>query len=506
MEAEHDKQWQSATLHDTYEIGMPSRIIHPKHQSDSGGQVKAKGKEKGKSEPNQDMKQRFGNAQRYIEQDIADEEFEDVCATLRRYLDNPKNGLTLEAFSGHLWDYCRTRIRLLVNVHEKIHKTKDLTEGIPGNMILPGLEKKKGASESKELYDDLCEAAIATVVGAIDRKKARAWNQQTGNDMGFPGGFAWSISSGFQAAWVGMDLSTPFAHPRRCWMVALGMAGDIKDVLYNEIGHKPSKTKQGNEIGHIVLLVLQEEDSSSKDQETEYQMYILDSAPGWFKDIEKKSKQAHNHIRDHFELAAKTIGWTGDRNGQFGKSLRVVPVAEQLEGWECGYHTIYNAWILALGLTPSRKVSKENLKRTCGFLPYLIYLGYKGALDWKTLAAFLICSGLVTETDLHAVPDDRRFEKSLVQTRSERGDEIKEIQNADDILFDTEYDRSNNVDFSRMGWEGADSSSEEESSADRSSGEEPSEEENLQRGYDENIYSPYDAYEYPDDLDFLSDY
>lgn len=72
-------------------------------------------------------------------------------------------------------------------------------------------------------------------------------------------------------------------------------------------------------------------------------------------------------------------------------------------------HIIINAWILAVGLIPS----KGPLELKPDFydeLWVLIRGAVAGLLDWQTLVAWLFCNGDTTSQTLSSVPEGRRFQ------------------------------------------------------------------------------------------------
>jgi hypothetical protein len=178
---------------------------------------------------------------------------------------------------------------------------------------------------------------------------------------------------------------------------------------------------------------------------------------------------------------AQVLKWTtpGDKNGgpKFRASPRFVKVTEQQKGVNaCSDHTVLNAWILALGLTPVRGGNSTLPFEILKELRQMMNVALIGVLDWKTLVAWLICRNLTIERTAELVPEDRRFratseqlKRSWIRTYTGDPDQFFDRTNLDDDIqsivksedhrrSSTEeitysYDFSNNVDFSRSGFE-----------------------------------------------------
>lgn len=112
-------------------------------------------------------------------------------------------------------------------------------------------------------------------------------------------------------------------------------------------------------------------------------------------------------------------------------AIWVGPVAQQLVDWACGYHTILNAWVIALGLNlspdfiPETKFYEEARQ--------LVILALGGFLDYRIAYAFLLCREFVQEQS--NVPQDRRFKQTKKQT--ETGENEKKIRLKEDEMFMT---------------------------------------------------------------------
>ncbi|EAT78575.2 hypothetical protein SNOG_13950 [Parastagonospora nodorum SN15] len=76
-------------------------------------------------------------------------------------------------------------------------------------------------------------------------------------------------------------------------------------------------------------------------------------------------------------------------------------------GWRCGPHTITNAWILAMGLTPNPEADYSDA--VYGELRVLARAAVAGLLDWQALVAWFFCRRLTLERSLDYILPDRRF-------------------------------------------------------------------------------------------------
>ncbi|KAF2741833.1 hypothetical protein M011DRAFT_530289 [Sporormia fimetaria CBS 119925] len=188
------------------------------------------------------------------------------------------------------------------------------------------------------------------------------------------------------------------------------------------------------------------------------------------------------------------------RPRRFAKQLRIVPVRQQTDNWECGLHTILNAWIFALGLAPAANGSADHASsaKVRNEMFRLLRCALNGRLDWKTLAYFLLCNRLVQETSIDNVPASRRFALTQAHRGGENGDNdlnrlLWDSWQVTDLLLLTMPDQPTlidltfNVDFSKMPVELLEDEEEEESEEEEGEGEEGGEEEEGEgEGEDEN--------------------
>ncbi|KAL5421921.1 hypothetical protein PMIN04_005163 [Paraphaeosphaeria minitans] len=239
----------------------------------------------------------------------------------------------------------------------------------------------------------------------------------------------------------------PVSRPRRCWLLPY----EVSEIL------------NMRSVSHSFLAVIQEEEVK-RGGPNRFCVYFLDSRPQYLK-VKK------DLIYDQIKHMARALGWAIQRNGagdiDFQASPRFVKVTNQGTPFACGDHTVLNAWILALGLTPSLH-GKSNLtgnkyEKTLQELRQLMNLALNGALDWKTLTAWLFCNRLTVETRAGLVPPNRRFNTTAAQiTINDEGETnlheyIESLRSEDEMMVnlyqDIPYDHTSNVDFSRDGWE-----------------------------------------------------
>ncbi|ORX95697.1 hypothetical protein BCR34DRAFT_607869 [Clohesyomyces aquaticus] len=303
-------------------------------------------------------------------------------------------------------------------------------------MELPGM---------KELLSD-CQvtSAIASVVEAIDAIEDTGENYQ--------GGLALAEST--QVSMARAESCTEdlpwliVSRARRCWLLPFVVhkefAGEI-EALREKGGMHVERGEGSENTGHIFLVVLQEE-------EGEFRSYILDSARDYFKDV-------RDFLYQRIQKTARYLHWSTHRNDSrdvdFSDSYWIVKVPRQNNNWACGYHTILNAWILALGLTPNteEEVDEDDYQ----ILYALVQKALAGLLSWEILVTFLFCRRLVRESSLQDVPENRRFLSTVRQFgEDDIGNFVKDkFNNSDQYLAtdpenDKPYDHGLNVDFTKM--------------------------------------------------------
>ncbi|UPX19089.1 uncharacterized protein EKO05_0009363 [Ascochyta rabiei] len=323
----------------------------------------------------------------------------------------------------------------------------------------------------RERYLDLGEVnlAIAAVVEAIDARQASLHHATC--TAPFTGGFALATRNHMQIARNDASADGAVSRPRRCFLLPMTINDtDIQREQLTLLGNTNASDidwSQGNKSHHFLAVVQEESRTATLNNPATRQfcIYTLDSAPRRFRE-DVVQQLFHKTIRD----TATNLGWTRQRNEdgavRFRQQHSQVGVFPQLGGgWQCGLHTILNAWILALGLMPR----SEHLVPGADFYNefwVLVRAAVAGLLDWKTLVAWLFCNNLVTSRSLASVPDDRRFETTRYQDCSSSTDEYGEYEFFGEVglvgrvenmfmqdlaaVLETEapYDHSSNVDFS----------------------------------------------------------
>ncbi|KAL1593272.1 hypothetical protein SLS60_010880 [Paraconiothyrium brasiliense] len=299
------------------------------------------------------------------------------------------------------------------------------------------LSKLLNRKEPHKVADDeLVVLGIAAVVQAIDKQQA---DQQVDQSrQSFSGGFALT-SVDIQLVRAGLPGNV--ARPRRCWLLPYLFASGKR--------------------AHDFLAVLQEEQSDSSNTR-QFCVYFLDSHPQLWDRVQESRLDIFKQVK----AVAHSLNWTSQRNSdnriKFRSKPRYVRVAQQKGGKACPYHTIMNAWILALGLTPNVKPRFDFAENgvLISELRQMVRFALAGLLDWKTLVAWMFARDLTVEKEIDKVSLDRRFDATIEQTNTERlKDNLEAIIDVDDVPleFATEeqipYIHSNNVDFTRPSWQ-----------------------------------------------------
>lgn len=287
--------------------------------------------------------------------------------------------------------------------------------------------------------DDSAVMAIAAVVEGIERLQQEMYS----HDGEFSAGFSMASSSLIQMGRSGVSIGIQsVSRKRRCWLLpwtvdelyhlsAQARAARVTVEVLRTVFKYSATPLQG--ANHIFLVAVQET------QGGKVEVWYLDSADHIFKKPEKGI-----FYRDIQEMV-RNLQWH-DNGLVFKHNHREARVSQQKGGWECGYHTILNAWILAMGLKPNPKseLDEKILEELHG---ELIPQALCGILDWLTLVAWLFCHKLVRETTLDDVLMDRRFERTRSQTdESKLAARISDMAIADQqALTSGDADRWNNV-------------------------------------------------------------
>jgi hypothetical protein len=266
-----------------------------------------------------------------------------------------------------------------------------------------GCEKPKAELENWQV-----SLAIAAVVEAIDQQQYEH-HRDTG-DAPFAGGFALSTSEDMSWAKdnvLGDDTRPEVAvsRPRRYWLLPLTLSA--LEIL-NKVTLKdkePSNDWKLAGIGHTFLAVVQEErrkPTAADPRTTRFTIDTLDSSPH----VYQEKAGVRLYIGESIRKIASNLQWTKQRNTgnetvkrvsfDPGLGYTTVPVPAHPRnkgGWMCVYHTVLNAWILAIGLSPNAaKPTDEFNELFYKEVFVLIQAAVAGLLDWKTLVACFLAT------------------------------------------------------------------------------------------------------------------
>lgn len=320
------------------------------------------------------------------------------------------------------------------------------------------------------LLDWEVNIAIAAVVEAIDSLQAERHRVRTNTP--FTGGFALATSLNIAMARGSSEPHMIVSRPRRSWLQVMTINGlEIEDYKRAQAGQScvedPRTKCELRNKGHHFLAVIQEqpkEPTKKNPAGSQFHIYTLDSSP-------HRLSTVPSLVHDIITTTARNLKWTSQRNGKdrvpgrvkFRNALTPFDVLAPLKGgWQCGLHTILNAWILALGLLPRSTTTPPLQPVFYQELWLLIRAAVAGLLDWKTLVAWLFCNNLVTLRNLDGVRADRRFETTAYQSAhldlGETGlvERVARVHESDaaalEDFSETEmpYDYSSNVDFSAI--------------------------------------------------------
>ncbi|EME80446.1 uncharacterized protein MYCFIDRAFT_198674 [Pseudocercospora fijiensis CIRAD86] len=154
--------------------------------------------------------------------------------------------------------------------------------------------------------------------------------------------------------------------------------------------------------GHHSLFVL------DRGENQDFEIYHYDSAKrtGHTQDFQEHVTKFKDLLRD--------LGWA--RHTNFSIPETAHPRTNQIRqnsAWECGLHTVFNAWAIALGLEIASGPATvlRNYKNFQRDGVQMINLTRESKMDSKTIEAFLKCYGFVAPTA--SVPADRAFEKTI---------------------------------------------------------------------------------------------
>jgi hypothetical protein len=306
--------------------------------------------------------------------------------------------------------------------------------------------KKSLRSDAFQIETKLMDQAevnlsLSAVVEAIDRlqseQHAGGYSTDAEREKNpFAGGFALSTSIRNELALVGIDEPSITSRPRRCFLMPIFVTPMLVPGL---------DIPQGRAAGHHMLAAVEEDPSK-------YYAYVA-----LYDSSADKFKEHHKRIAKLVRRAMPILSWSTHRNvGKRPEQTmdvmidKIVPEVAQQQGggWRCGPHTVINGWILAMGLTPSRKADYSNT--VMQEFRTLAKAAIAGLLDWRTLVAWFFCRRLTVQRTLESVPENRRFTHTQFwESEAELGRHIDHIYDSDDTKLEQDpsipYNLGNNV-------------------------------------------------------------
>lgn len=295
--------------------------------------------------------------------------------------------------------------------------------------------------------------AINAVVQAIDRHQFDLHKRSPSWDTVFSGGFALALDFHIELA-RGPDSDmreqedAQTSRPRRCWMLPMTVSSDQLQQWYEHRGDINPTGKSAKTQAHSFLAVVQQDGDG-------FSVFFLDSSRG---DVFALHRNALFQMVVH---TAYSLKWPTHRNEVsddeivFNPKLHVVTVPSQLDHHACSLHTVLNAWILALGLTPNPAFRFNEGDYNAVY--QMVRTAVAGLLNWKDIAVWLLERGVVVERNVDQIPEDRRFNLSTCQVPSEQlGDYMQQVRNTpDELQLSTElesecpYDESSSVNWTK---------------------------------------------------------
>ena len=135
-------------------------------------------------------------------------------------------------------------------------------------------------------------------------------------------------------------------------------------------------------------------------------MCFIDSQPRIFRHV-------YGFLYHRVKQLCTVLTWStfnnaaGPNHIQFSRNYWTYNLPLQTNRNGCGFHTVLNAWIFALGLRPHPVTQCTNQDYLD--IERFVQWAFDGVLDWRTLTDWLICRGLVVQNNLNQVPLGRRF-------------------------------------------------------------------------------------------------
>ncbi|KAI6828689.1 hypothetical protein KC340_g9047 [Hortaea werneckii] len=164
--------------------------------------------------------------------------------------------------------------------------------------------------------------------------------------------------------------------------------------------------------GHLYLYIIRgvEPEGAQSENATRFQVEAHDS----FGPTRNATLQAR--LFEAVQLRLENGGWTGHGFGDPENDAlfanRIVAgegVANQRAGWNCGFHTVLNAWAHALNL--QTVAADVRLGGQFNALSVeMVNLSMQGFMDSATIEAFFLCHGYVAADQ--RVPLNRRFDRT----------------------------------------------------------------------------------------------
>jgi hypothetical protein len=200
---------------------------------------------------------------------------------------------------------------------------------------------------------------IAAVVGAIDRLQSETHRLNNPDDV-FTGGPSLVTSTNTSMA-LSIPVQTgvppvggPASRPRRSLLLPVFFGDELAKEIARHRQHTglPAMAPRPGGGGHHFLAQVQE-DRMEDPARTEFLTTLYDSSRHVFGDME-------DFVAQKILRATKNLQWSTHRNAASRINFEDdtennVPQQQRGQGWQCGPHTVINAWILAMGLRISPK-------------------------------------------------------------------------------------------------------------------------------------------------------
>ncbi|KAK4546244.1 hypothetical protein LTR36_002381 [Oleoguttula mirabilis] len=164
--------------------------------------------------------------------------------------------------------------------------------------------------------------------------------------------------------------------------------------------------------GHLALYVVRANEAASGEAATTFRVECHDSSRG---------TRAVAHGARAFadaRLQLENNGWTGPNTGPSNANRNLIQgditlapsVVYQTAGWNCGFHTVFNAWAYALGVQTADAGVRLGLQFDTHSVQ-IVNLALRGLMDAATIEAFFLCYGFIAPEQ--RVPLNRRFDNTI---------------------------------------------------------------------------------------------